>query len=63
MHNFTNTGIFYAIFSVKKIGVGDEITYDYGKDYFDYYIKPYGCKCASCVAKREKQKLKDKEGK
>ncbi len=33
------------IFSTKKIKAGEEIGYDYGKEYFDYYIKPHGCKC------------------
>lgn len=34
--------------AIKRIEVGDELTYDYGKEYFDMYIKPYGCRCASC---------------
>jgi len=34
----------------KKILPGDEITYDYGKDFFNEYIKPKGCKCATCMA-------------
>lgn len=29
----------------RKIKAGEELTYDYGKVYFDEYIKPYGCKC------------------
>jgi SET domain-containing protein len=35
----------------KNIKAGEEITYHYGKDYFNMMIKPEGCKCASCVAK------------
>jgi len=31
--------------AVKSIKPGEELTYDYGKEYFDDYIKPYGCKC------------------
>lgn len=34
--------------AIKRIEVGDELTYDYGKEYFDMYIKPYGCRCVSC---------------
>ena len=34
----------------RKILPGEEITYDYGKDYWDEYIKPFGCKCAHCIA-------------
>jgi SET domain-containing protein len=32
----------------KRIKPGDEITYNYGKDYFDTFIRPIGCKCPSC---------------
>ncbi len=33
------------IMATKTIRPGDEITYDYGKEYFDMYIKPHGCRC------------------
>lgn len=33
------------ITAIKTIKAGDEITYDYGKEYFDMFIKPQGCKC------------------
>ncbi len=36
--------------AVKRIRPGDEITYNYGKGYFDKFIKPMGCKCPSCRA-------------
>ena len=36
------------IWSKKNILVGEEITYDYGKEYFDVVIKPVGCKCEKC---------------
>lgn len=36
----------------KNIQPGEEITYDYGKEYWDDYIKPYGCKCNSCLGKK-----------
>ena len=35
----------------KRIMPGEEITYNYGKDYFKEFIKPIGCKCASCLQK------------
>jgi uncharacterized protein len=35
--------------AIKKIQPGDEITYDYGTDYFDLIIKPLGCKCDKCI--------------
>ena len=36
------------IYSLRKIKVGEELTYDYGKEYFRDYIKPVGCKCEKC---------------
>ena len=36
--------------AIKRIKPGDEITYNYGKGYFDMFIKPIGCKCLSCRA-------------
>jgi uncharacterized protein len=38
--------------SIKKIRPGDEITYDYGDDYFKNVITPRGCKCDKCRSKR-----------
>ena len=37
--------------TIKKIEPGDEITYDYGKEHFEEYIKPNGCKCEKCRKK------------
>ena len=39
------------IWSKRKIKAGEEITYDYGKEYFDGVIKPIGCRCAFCRTK------------
>jgi SET domain-containing protein len=39
--------------AIKTIQPGDEITYDYGSDYFKSYLKPIGCKCAHCEQKRK----------
>ena len=36
------------IFARKNIKEGEEITYDYGKEYFDEYLKG-GCRCAKCA--------------
>jgi len=41
-----------VIRAIKRIKPGDEITYDYGKDYFDLILKPIGCKCDKCREKR-----------
>ena len=40
----TRMGHIY-IMATKKIRPGEEITYDYGDEYFDEHIKPKGCKC------------------
>lgn len=36
------------IIAKKNIPEGDEITYDYDSEYFEEYIKPFGCRCATC---------------
>ena len=35
--------------SIKQIGVGDEITYDYGKEYTEDMLKKKDCVCRRCV--------------
>jgi hypothetical protein len=42
--------------AIKNIRPGDEITYNYGKDHFDAYIKTHGCKCDKCLEKRRKER-------
>jgi hypothetical protein len=37
--------------AIKNIKAGDEITYHYGRNYFDAFIKAVGCKCAACARK------------
>jgi SET domain-containing protein len=34
--------------ALKAIREGDEITYDYGREYFDLFLKAKGCKCTKC---------------
>lgn len=46
-HDETDDRIY--IRSIKKIKVGEEITYDYGKDYLEDLIGPGGCKCPACA--------------
>jgi SET domain-containing protein len=38
------------IWSRRAIKAGEELSYDYGKEYFDDHIKPVGCKCGKCAA-------------
>jgi SET domain-containing protein len=42
------------IWSRKKIKPGEEIAYDYGKEYFEGIIEPAGCKCEKCGAPKSK---------
>lgn len=42
------------VFSRRKIKPGEEISYDYGKEYWNEHIKPKGCHCLKC------QKIKAK---
>jgi hypothetical protein len=35
------------ICALRDIFEGEELTIDYGEEYFDEYIKPFGCKCGA----------------
>ncbi len=37
------------IFSRRTIKAGEELHYDYGKDFFNEHIKPKGCRCEKCM--------------
>jgi uncharacterized protein len=45
-----------VIRAIKNIEPGEEISYDYGTDYFKAYLKPIGCKCDACEKKRRKKR-------
>jgi len=36
------------IYAKKRILPGEEITYNYGPQYFKIEIKPFGCRCQKC---------------
>jgi uncharacterized protein len=38
--------------SIKRIAKGEEITYDYGKEYWKEYIGKDKCSCRTCIKQR-----------
>ncbi|MDP3645469.1 MAG: SET domain-containing protein-lysine N-methyltransferase [bacterium] len=40
------------ISAVRDIEKGEELSFDYGEEYLDEFIRPFGCKCASCALGR-----------
>jgi uncharacterized protein len=44
--------------ALRAISPGEEITLDYGEDYFDLFIRDIGCRCAACAAKGARQRRK-----
>lgn len=55
-----NSGRIYA-YAIKNIAPDEEITYDYGKEYWEHYIKPHGCMCDSCMSKNKWKKTNKKK--
>ncbi len=45
------SGVRVWVWSLRAIKAGEEITYDYGEEYFDDHIRPKGCQCAACTAR------------
>jgi len=37
--------------ALRTISPGEEITYNYGPEYFDYFVQNGGCRCAGCRIK------------
>ena len=50
------------IYARRTIQPGEEITYDYGKEYFDQILAPIGCKCAACLDTAKGRKKGGKGG-
>lgn len=37
---------------ICEVHAGEELTYDYGEEYVEEFIKPHGCRCRRCVTKK-----------
>jgi SET domain-containing protein len=51
------------ITAIRTIHPGDEITYNYGRNYFNAFIKPHGCRCLACKEKAAIERTSRKRGK
>jgi uncharacterized protein len=47
--------------AVKPIEPGEEITYNYGPEYFDYFLDNGGCRCAACRKKAAAKRRRKRE--
>jgi SET domain-containing protein len=47
-----------VIVALRQIEPEAEITYDYGKEYLEYFLQSGGCKCAACRRKRAARRRK-----
>ena len=45
-----------VLVALQPIAPGDEITFDYGEEYFDYYFKKAGCRCMACEVKQARRR-------
>jgi SET domain-containing protein len=50
------------ISAMRTIHPGDEITYNYGRNYFNAYIKDKGCLCRHCCDKRKAERAARRAG-
>jgi SET domain-containing protein len=47
--------------AIKAIEAGEEITYDYGDEYFELFIKPNGCRCEKCAGDTKARRAKKRD--
>jgi uncharacterized protein len=54
-----NGGI--VIVALRRIEPGEEITYDYGREYLKYFLQSGGCRCAACRRKRALRRKRNRK--
>ncbi|HTH93551.1 MAG TPA: SET domain-containing protein [Candidatus Paceibacterota bacterium] len=47
------------IYAKRGVKEGEELCYDYGKEFWNEYIKPKGCRCVKCSEKKNGFTSKD----
>lgn len=47
-----------VIRALRTIGPGEEITYNYGREYLEYFLQNGGCRCAPCRTKAAVRRAK-----
>jgi SET domain-containing protein len=45
-----------VIVALRRIELGEEIAYDYGKEYLRYFLENGGCHCEACRRKRARRR-------
>ena len=55
-----NGGI--VIVALRRIEPGEEITFDYGREYVDYFFESGGCRCPLCHKKTARRQRSLKSG-
>lgn len=43
------------IYAKRTIKIGEELTYNYGKEFWETHVKSKGCRCLKCTEKRQKE--------
>jgi hypothetical protein len=54
-----------VVVALRRIEPGEEITYDYGREYLDYFFRSGGCRCPTCrkkaaIRRRKKTAARDR---